>query len=102
VDDDAKARMYLDRKLEHYIADHVAYWDIASGNFTKIYSVADFVSPDRESLEEEMSMTWATGLSCVTDDDGDDTATVDALDWSHASSVTTFLSTNLNEVEIEQ
>lgn len=42
-------------------------------------------------------MTWATGLSCVTDDDGDDTATVDALDWSHASSVTTFLSTNLNE-----
>ena len=79
----ASATTYLGATLEHYLNDHIAYWDATTGNMTLLYALADYVNPVDDYFEQELSQTWMYDLSCTA---GAGTV-ASALDWSHMSAI---------------
>ena len=74
---------YLGATLEHYLNDHIAYWDASTGNMTLLYALADYVNPVDDYFEQALSQTWMYDLSCTA---GAGTV-ASALDWSHMSAI---------------
>ncbi len=89
VSHDAATTEYFGHKLEHYVADHVAYFDLASGNLTMMYDISDYLNPVDNMLNESMSMQWLD-QTCA----GSGGNTVSVLDWSGASSISTYTSSS--------
>ena len=79
------ASYYLQETMEYYLNDHIALYDVASGELTTIYSVEDtFANPLDNYLEQPNSMTYG-GCDCPTASDS-----LQVLDWSHMSAISEY------------
>lgn len=76
--------IYDGTRVEYYMEDHVARWEPATNTLVKLFNVEKLWDPISNLMREPNSMTFES-VGCSANG-----ASVDALDWSHASAVSQF------------